>query len=185
MATTAFCSNVSSVGWGSVAPSLLGPEWGRVMVEAHQKSLPFLSGSGKDLRSILSVFVAFALFLSPCLLQQQLSLVMEQYLQTLAYLRITWAAFENADSSASSRKSNSVGLRWVPETCVFNMLPRNNTLRNPTPLVQGLGHPTGLCCWSLQHNQPLPSFIHSFIHLITHWFICSLIQLFIHLLTLK
>lgn len=154
MATTAFCSNVSSVGWGSVAPSLLGPEWEGAGHSGGSPEIPSLpkwvrEGFGKP---VICLCCFCSLFLSPCLLQQQLSLVMEQYLQTLAYLRITWAAFENADSSASSRKSNSVSLRWVPETCIFYMLPRNNTLRNPTPLVQGLGHPTGLRCWSLQHN---------------------------------
>lgn len=55
--------------------------------QAPQKSLPFLSGSGKDSGRLLFVFVASALLLPPCPLQQQLRLVLKQYLQTLVHLK--------------------------------------------------------------------------------------------------
>ena len=134
--------------------------WQRSRLTGRPPFLPFRGGQGRvQGDSYLSLS---ALLLLLCPLQQQLGLVLEQYLQTLAHFKINWAAFKNADSCASLQKVWFNRSERTLGTCILTMLPWSHTCKNPAQWGNPLAYTASL------HNMVSHCIIHSLFHPLIH-----------------
>lgn len=161
MATTASCSSVSCVGWGSVAPSppaAGGEGAGSPEVPTFWKQVRE-GCRGGTYRSLVLLLCSFRYASSNHSLVWCRSSVFKLEHNSASPGR-------NAPSKMHTpmprpRESGSMGLRC---TCIFHLLPGTLTRESPHPQCRAPGQPTGLHCCPRTRAGPasIPSLMRQF-----------------------